>query len=433
VSDQVEFEAGAATYSVSLPQFEGPLDLLLHLCQKHELDILDIPMGFITKKYLEYLDVMTHMQLDVASEYLLMAATLAHIKSKMLLPLPPPGQEDDATEEEEEDPREALIRRLLEYQKYKLAAAQLEAKGIAAQNVFLRGAPPEPVVGEPALPPLAEIPLFRLIEAFQGVLAKSKVKLGHDIVADRISITDRIHELLAILETRRQVVFEELFEGLVSKFDLVITFLALLEMTRLRMTRLFQTDAGSPLYVEYRAAAGDPLPEGLEGPGSMSAPPGSTAAAEVAATPETTDLAGATETHTAPPAGEQEDGKGLPDAEAATDTAEDALDAAVLPDAPPASGADPPADETDASPEVASPTDVDDPSQPTRHTAAARSPEVASPADVDDPADPTTALPGCEGNEDNHREEAVLTAEPSSPAGDDAGHLDDETEEGRTP
>jgi segregation and condensation protein A len=139
VSDPTELDAGAATYSVSLPQFEGPLDLLLHLCQKHELDILDIPIGFITKKYLEYLAVMQLVHLDVAAEYLVMAATLAHIKSKMLLPAPPPGQEDDLVEEDEEDPREALIRRLLEYQKYKLASQELEAKGIAAQNVFLRG------------------------------------------------------------------------------------------------------------------------------------------------------------------------------------------------------------------------------------------------------------------------------------------------------
>ena len=370
MSDPVEFEAGAATYSVSLPQFEGPLDLLLHLCQKHELDILDIPMVFITKKYLEYLDVMTHMQLDVASEYLLMAATLAHIKSKMLLPLPPPGQEDDATEEEEEDPREALIRRLLEYQKYKLAAAQLEAKNIAAQNVFLRGAPPEPALGEPALPPLAEIPLFRLIEAFQGVLAKSKVKLGHDIVADRISITDRIHELLAILETRRQVVFEELFEGLVSKFDLVITFLALLEMTRLRMTRLFQTDASSPLYVEYRAAAGEPLPEGLEAP-RASATPDARPATE-APTPEAT---GGSAAATAAPDGEAR-------------VHEDPL--------------------------------VDE----ARATVAGAPPE--------DAPTPDAALPGDEGSGDNRAAEAVSAAEPTPPAGD-AGHPDDQTEEGRTP
>ena len=110
---------GTLDYKVELPEFEGPLDLLLHLVRKHELDILDIPIGFITEKYLEYLAVMQLMHLDIAAEYLVMAATLAHIKSKMLLPAPPPGQEDDEAAEDEEDPREALIRRLLEYQKYK--------------------------------------------------------------------------------------------------------------------------------------------------------------------------------------------------------------------------------------------------------------------------------------------------------------------------
>ena len=104
---------GKGGFPVVLPTFEGPLDLLLHLCQKHELDILDIPIGFVTEKYLEYISVMQLLDLDVASEYLVMAATLAHIKSKMLLPAPPPGQEDDVNAEEE-DPREALIKRLLE-------------------------------------------------------------------------------------------------------------------------------------------------------------------------------------------------------------------------------------------------------------------------------------------------------------------------------
>src|ERR1700759_4408306 len=119
--------SGPPAWSLELPQFEGPLDLLLHLCQKHELDVLNIPVGFVTEKYLEHLAVMQLMQLDLAAEYLGMAATLAHIKSKMLLPSPPADQEDDPEAEEEIDPREALIRRLLEYQKYKHAAEQLVA------------------------------------------------------------------------------------------------------------------------------------------------------------------------------------------------------------------------------------------------------------------------------------------------------------------
>ncbi len=263
------FEAGAAALSLELPHFEGPLDLLLHLCQKHELDILQIPISFVTQKYLEYLAVMQLMHLDIAAEYLVMAATLAHIKSKMLLPAPPPGQEDEALEEEV-DPREALIRRLLEYQKYKDAGEKLAARGVAGRDVFPRGAPAQGLAdsgaGAPAAAqaPLAEIPLYALVEAFQRVLDRSKVKLTHDVVADRISITDRIGELSDYIAQRKRSAFEDLFDGMSTKFDLVITFLALLEMTRLKMTRLFQTEPLGPLYIEL-AASEDAQPATGEG------------------------------------------------------------------------------------------------------------------------------------------------------------------------
>jgi segregation and condensation protein A len=252
-ADTFQNDPVIGAYAVHLPMFEGPLDLLLHLCQKHELNILEIPISFVTGKYLEYLAVMQLMDLDIASEYLLMAATLAHIKSRSLLPAPPPGQDDEARLEDEMDPREALIRRLLEYQKYKDAGAQLAARGIAGQDVFFRGAQVEEAL-HTGVAPLAEVALFSLVEAFQHVLAKSRVKLSHEVVAERISITDRIHELTDALKVRPRLLFEELFSGLTTKFDLVITFLACLEMTRLKMTRLYQTDALGPLYVELSAA-----------------------------------------------------------------------------------------------------------------------------------------------------------------------------------
>ena len=245
----------AGGVSVSLPQFEGPLDLLLHLCQKHELDILDIPIAFVTEKYLEYLAVLQLVDLDLASEYLVMAATLAHIKSKMLLPAPPPGQEDDALSLEEEDPREALIRRLLEYQKYKQAAADLAGRGVAGRDVFFRGMPIEEAV-HTGIAPLKQVPLFSLVDAFQGVLAKSKIKLSHDVVHERITLSDRINELVDLLRTRGRMQFEDLFEGITTRFDLVITFLALLEMTKLRMTKLLQEDFSSPIFVEFSAQVG---------------------------------------------------------------------------------------------------------------------------------------------------------------------------------
>ena len=154
------------------------------------------------------------------------------------------------------DPREALIRRLLEYQKYKHAGEQLAARGVAGRDVFPRGMPARGGRRAPGLPPLAEVPLFALVEAFQRVLDRSKVKLSHDIVADRISLSDRIARARPTCSrTRRRLAFEELFEGLATKFDLVITFLALLEMTSFEMTRLFQSEPLGPLYVEL--AAGD--------------------------------------------------------------------------------------------------------------------------------------------------------------------------------
>jgi segregation and condensation protein A len=281
--DPVALETNGATYNVALPSnaFEGPLDLLLHLCQKHELDILDIPISFVTEKYLEYLSVMALGNLDVASEYLLMAATLAHIKSKMLLPVVPSGQEDDVFEEEE-DPREALIRRLLEYQKYKAAANDLLSRGVAGNDVFPRGSTLEEAV-HTGLAQLAEVPLFALVDAFQSVLARSKVKISHDIVADRISLADRIQEVSAVLTARGRVAFLDLFEGVRSKFDLVITFLALLEMTKLRMTRITQTEALAPIYVE---ATGEQVDIDTEVDDEDSAPVVAAAETEVEPTPE---------------------------------------------------------------------------------------------------------------------------------------------------
>lgn len=258
MTEAPEIEAGGAAYTVSLPTFEGPLDLLLHLCQKHELNILDIPIAFVTEKYLEYLKLISLANLDLAAEYLVMAATLAHIKSKMLLPQVPSGQ-DDHEQGEEEDPREALIRRLLEYQKYKKAAEDLAAKGIKGADYFGRGASFEEAAPI-GTPPLADISLFALMDAFQRVLTRSKIKITHDIIADRLSINDRIHELVEVLRDKKRLLFDDLFVGATTRFDLVITLLALLEMTKLRMTRLFQSGPLEDLYVEV----GDAELRGLE-------------------------------------------------------------------------------------------------------------------------------------------------------------------------
>jgi len=238
-------ERAPGGYEVRLATFEGPLDLLLHLIQQHELDIMDIPIGFVTEKYVEYIVLMQELSIDIASEYLVMAATLAHIKSKMLLPTPPTDQEED--DAEAEDPRSELVRRLLEYQKYKLAAAQMADRSILGRDVFVRGAPGPAVEGTP---PLAPVSLFKLLESFQVVLDRAKKTLDHEIEFERISITDRINQLSDVLKQKRRMVFEELFAADTSRPELIITFLALLEMTRLRMTRLFQEGPLEPIFVE---------------------------------------------------------------------------------------------------------------------------------------------------------------------------------------
>jgi segregation and condensation protein A len=241
-------------FRLELGSFEGPLDLLLHLIQSHELDIRDLPIAFITEKYLEYLGLMRELALDVVSEYLVMAATLAHIKSKLLLPAPPEGQDDDALEDQV-DPREELVRRLLEYQKYKAAAEQLAGRGIAGRDVFTRGAPAEQAEGEA---PLGGMTLFQLLDAFNRVLKRANAEFSREITAERITIQDRIQEILDLLKERRRVVFEELFEGYLTTYDLVVTFLAMLEMGKQKLLRIFQTEPCAPIYLESGVLDAEP-------------------------------------------------------------------------------------------------------------------------------------------------------------------------------
>jgi segregation and condensation protein A len=246
--------AGAAGgYRVQLPTFEGPLDLLLHLIEEHELDIRDIPISFIAAKYVEYITLMEEVNIDIASEYLVMAATLTHIKSKMLLPTPPTDQDEDG-QESDLDPRAELVRRLLEYQKYKLAAEQLSGGSVLGRDVFLRGLPAPSVEG-PA--PIAGLSLFKLLDAFQAVLSRAKTTVEHQIDFERFSITDRINELSDILRDRPRIAFEELFADQRSRGELILTFLALLEMTRLRLTRLFQEGPLEPITVELSVSEED--------------------------------------------------------------------------------------------------------------------------------------------------------------------------------
>src|SRR6187551_3829304 len=249
VVDAEERALGGAGYQVTLPTFEGPLDLLLHLIQQHQLDIFDIPVSFISLKYVEYIMLMQELNIDLASEYLVMAATLAHIKSKLLLPKPPVDQDDDVLDDL--DPRGELVRRLLEYQKYKHAAEQLGEKPVLGRDVFLRGAPAPSVDGEA---PLAPISVFKLFDAFQRLLSHAKQTAEHLIDVDKISISERIIQLTDLLRGKGLTPFVDLFDEDATRSDLIVTFLALLEMTRLRMMQVVQEGPLSPILVELTLA-----------------------------------------------------------------------------------------------------------------------------------------------------------------------------------
>ncbi|MDH5676352.1 MAG: segregation/condensation protein A, partial [Myxococcales bacterium] len=256
-------EKSGPTLRIELPIFDGPLDLLLHLIRKHELEILDLPIAFVTERYLEYLALMREFDLDVASEYLLMAATLAHIKSRMLLPREPEGQTDGDEELDLSDPRTELIQRLLEYQKYKHAAEAIGNRAIVGRDVFPRGMS-APAAEGPA--PLAEIGLFKLLDAFEGILKRAKGTISLEVDSERITIQERMTQLTELLRVRRSCPFEDLFEGTITRYEIVVTFLALLEMTRMHLTRIYQRDHESPLHVHFALLDPDaptiPPPEG---------------------------------------------------------------------------------------------------------------------------------------------------------------------------
>jgi segregation and condensation protein A len=225
-------------YTFRLEGFEGPLDLLLHLIQKNELDIFNIPISLVTEQYLEYLQLMKVLNLDIAGEYLLMAATLLHIKSKMLLPKSSEGEE----EEEEEDPRAELVRRLLEYQKYKNAALEMEKRPLLDRDVFVRLASPEPEEGPEE--ERIDANLFELLEAFRQVLKRVKLETVHEVILEHLSVEARIQEILVLLgKENRSIAFHRLFPEQASRRVVVVTLLAILELVKMKRIRIFQLAA----------------------------------------------------------------------------------------------------------------------------------------------------------------------------------------------
>lgn len=233
----------SSVYSISLAVFEGPLDLLLHLVRRHELNILEIPISLITEKYLEYLELMRALDLEIAGEYLVMAATLAFLKSRELLPSSP---EEEQNVNEEDSPaidlREQLIARLLEYQQFHAAGQDLDQQLIVGRDVFGRGAT---LIHSSENPPLAPITLFRLTEAYHRVLARAKIQAqSHEVTLEAVTVRQRMEQLTLVLIREQSFEFDQLFlqrswaSEVQLRSMLVVTLMSILEMVKLGIAQV---------------------------------------------------------------------------------------------------------------------------------------------------------------------------------------------------
>ncbi len=251
-------ESPLEQYPVKLDNFEGPLDLLIHLIKKNEVNIYDIPIALIARQYVDYIDLMQELNLDVAGEFIVMAATLIHIKSRMLLPRPDPQQEDP-----EEDPRELLVKRLIEHQKYKAAAELLHERETLREAQWIRPDGRVAAIAGEEYEPELEVDLFSLLSAFRDVLERAKQRPRLALPPEQISIEERIDQLLARLSETDACGFEDLFSDLNTKSGMIVTFLAILEMIRLKVIRVFQAGPTGAIRVYKRPRPSDaPQPIG---------------------------------------------------------------------------------------------------------------------------------------------------------------------------
>ena len=238
--------------SVFLEAFEGPLDLLLYLIRRQNLDILDIPIAEISRQYVEYIELMKEMQFELAGEYLVMAATLAEIKSRMLLPRSAEGEQD------EEDPRAELVRRLQEYERYKQAAADIDLLERLERDVLQASAD---VTERPVVTKLPDITLKELLLVFKEALERSTMFAHHHVRREPLSVRERMSNILVTLQTERYVDFGRLFDPREGRIGVTVTFLAILELIKETLIDVVQTDSFGPIHV--RASQGVPGPEEL--------------------------------------------------------------------------------------------------------------------------------------------------------------------------
>jgi segregation and condensation protein A len=231
-------------YRVKLDVFEGPLDLLLHLIKKNEMEIADIRIAAITEQYLGYLGMMRELNLDIAGEFLVMAATLTLIKSRMLLPA------TAADEVEEPDPRAELVQQLLEYQRYREAALALAERPLLHRDVFVREPLDDPEVIASGEPPRLKVTVWELLEAFRGVLKRLRPESVHEVLTERVSLRDRARTLLQALGVARCIEFDSLFEDEATRIEIIITFLALLELMKIGAVRATQGEHLGRIVIE---------------------------------------------------------------------------------------------------------------------------------------------------------------------------------------
>ena len=240
------------SYKVRLDIFEGPLDLLLYLIKKEEIDIYDISIERITKQYLDYIETFKLLNIDLASEFIVMAANLMYIKSRTLLPRNEQPPEDDT---DEDDPRWELIRQLIEYKKFKDAANTLAHKARQQEDVFAHVGE-KPAAPKPDAAPLAEISIFDLIRAFQGVLKRFEEAhdLG-DIIDDRFTVSDKMDLLLNTISPGQSIPFKSLFASASTKSEVIVTFLALLELMKLNQFLVCQDKVLGEIEIERRSGS----------------------------------------------------------------------------------------------------------------------------------------------------------------------------------
>ena len=240
---------------ITLPAFEGPLDLLLFLIRRDKIDIHDLQIAPITRQYMEYIELMRELNLDVAGEFMVMAATLIHIKSKLLVPIEPTEAEGD---EEQVDPREELVQRLLEFQRYK------EAAGILHQQAQIRAATwtrPDTVLPrfDDAGEEMLEAGLFDLVSAFKELLERRKALLAHEVESAGKTLEEAMQDLLALVPEGGSLDFIELFAAQQTKADMIVTFLALLELVRLKRIKVYQRGVFGAIRV-FRPVGPDAAP-----------------------------------------------------------------------------------------------------------------------------------------------------------------------------